>query len=134
MNALTPCVAALVLLASVCPAQQEQEQEKQLKLRQERRLQEVKAAQERQRTAEDKDKGGNPADVAGEGMVDGTSVTANAVTPTSRESLSNACSLQPMCSPKRLAPGETGTVTLLLALQAHAVIQADAVWQVTYKP
>ena len=50
------------------------------------------------------------------------------------EAVSNACSVLGMVNPPRLAPGESGTLTVICALQHRAVIQADAGWKVTYEP
>lgn len=50
------------------------------------------------------------------------------------EALSNACSVIALVNPARLAAGETGTLTVVCALQHRAVILADAPWRVTYEP
>ena len=50
------------------------------------------------------------------------------------EALANSCSVLAMLNPPRLAPGETGTLTLICALQHRSVIQAEANWKLTYAP
>ena len=128
MHALTTTLFACLFVAGSVTAQNEgetQEKAEQQKAEHQKVLQERRAGQDR-KAVDDK---GNPADVAGEGIADGTAGAANGNAMGSREALSAASSLQTMVSPPRLAPGETGTITLLLALQPHAVITADAAWR-----
>ena len=71
--------------------------------------------------------GGNEADAAG---LDGGGVASSA----GGEMISNACSVVSMGSPARIAPGETGTLTILLAMQSHAVIVPGSQLQLNYEP
>src|SRR5262245_59450430 len=120
MHALTTPLLACLLVAGSVRAQNEgessQQKSEQQKAEQQKAQQDRRGAQDRQKVIDDK---GNPADVAGEGIADGTAGAVNGNPMASREALSAACSLQTMVSPPRLAPGETGTITLLLALQPH---------------